>query len=850
MNIFLLMVTFVITFQAKALAESSPEMHSNNEVEEYIVFAPKVKGSTSALLEDRRNSKTVNEVLGSEQMSRQGDSDAASSLRRITGLTLMGGKYIYIRGLGERYSGVQMNSLSLASPEPSKRVIPLDLFPATILESVTVQKSFSPDLPAEFGGGLILLQTKTIPDRFSAKVSLSTISTSYGEKLTYNGGSKDFLAKDDGTRAMPSQILSTLQSGKKLNENFEGFEGGVSAQELEALGQSLSTSYSPYYKNNNPPPNFNLSLGDKWQFESIKIGALGSLLYSSEIDDVLKSSQKWNIASGSELTLDEKATTTSFEQNYRLGVTLDFGLELKATNTFRYSLIQIQDASDKVEIKKFTQIGDSVLARQRTNLEWVERGLSFHLLSGKHKINTSEASDFNINWRIGRTLASRQSPDSREYTYLLKDSMYELNTDTTGNRRVFSQMSDHGEEIAIDLDQSWQTASLGKAKIKLGFNNYQKNRHSDVYRLHLKNQFTSGSLPDLTKTPEEIFAKDNVGTNKFVLTNLTESADSYSAQQLIQGQYLNFEWQPSDVIVFSTGARLESSNQNVQTYYYFDPLNPTSEAGLEMKDLTPVHSLTWKTNEQWIQRFSYSETLARPDFRELSTVPFIDDESGYEVVGNSQLQGTVIKNIDFRTEYYFSTDELASFSLFTKEFFMPIEQIFEPSPNLRKTFANTQSANNQGVELELRLGLRRWSRDLRRWTLVSNVSLIDSTVNINKSLQGVLTSSERPLQGQSPYIINLQLQYDRPVYGLSGTLLYNVIGPRITEVGTNNRPDIYEQPLHEIDFVGGWRWNKNENIGLKIKNLADASVVAMQADKVVRSYKKGQSISVSYAYSL
>jgi outer membrane receptor protein involved in Fe transport len=263
-----------------------------------------------------------------------------------------------------------------------------------------------------------------------------------------------------------------------------------------------------------------------------------------------------------------------------------------------------------------------------------------------------------------------------------------------------------------------------------------------------------------------------------------------------------------------------------------------------MRDSLPAFGIVWKPGEKLRSRIAYSETLARPDFREMSPVGYTDDETGYTVVGNAYLRGTVIKNIDHRWEYYFTSDEYASIGVFYKKFQDPIESTFKSGGNRIQTFENAKSAENVGVELEGRMGLRNFSRALRRWTVLSNVSFIRSAIEINDGLSGIQTSKERPLQGQSPYVINLQLQYDYPSWGFTSTVLYNTIGKRITEVGINKSPDIYEQPVNQLDFVASKAIKNNWTVSLRGRNLLDPEVESTQGDEVVRSFKRGRTFSL------
>lgn len=825
---------------------------AEGELEEFVVLAPRNQGSVAALVEVRRRSAAVTEVLGAEQMSRQGDSDAAASLRRVTGLTLMGGKYVYVRGLGERYSGVQMNGLFLPSPEPARRVVPLDLFPTSVLESVVVQKSYTPDLPGEFGGGLIQLRTRRLPERFFARVSLSSEFNDLGDRLTTGGGGTDWIGRDNGSRAMPASIRDALKSGRRLIENNPpSVSDGFSPGELQALGRSLSDNYDTDRTSTGLPPGLALAAGSRWNFEGWSLGAAGSLLNGTSGDVVEQTTRKFNVGAGGALESDEDARTEKSEIERKFGASLDVGADLGADHRLSLGGLYVMNSTDTTQVKEYTQRSSSVGGYRKTNIEWAQRELFTTQLIGQHRFASGLAKEkTGVEWRLGRSLAKRDAPDQREYVYYLKDKAYELNTDTTGNRRVFEELGDNGNEAAIDLTVPIDSSVVAGIKMKTGLSRQERDRRSDAYRLHFRNRFRTGQTPDLTQGPDEVFSEPNRNPDGWVLTNLTESADSYSGEQVTEAAYLMSEIDLNPRWSLVTGVRAENSRQIVRTFYYYDPSSPTSEGGMKTSDLLPSHSLVWKPNDSVRVRLAYSETLARPDFRELSTVPFIDNETGYEVVGNSRLRGTVIRNIDHRWEYYFNPDEYLSAGVFFKRFESPIEEVFEPSPNLRKTFENADSADNRGLELEGRVGLRRLSRGLRRWMLLGNLSLIDSKVRLADSSRGIQTTSDRPLQGQSPYVLNLQMQYDRPLQGTTATLLYNVIGPRITEVGTAGRPDILEQPFHQIDLTATQKIGGTASLAFKAKNLLDPEVKATQGDETVRSLRRGRDFSITLAMSL
>ncbi len=807
---------------------------AQTEIQEMTVAAPRIQNSVEALLEVRKQKNNVSDVLGQEAMSRSGDSDAAASLRRVTGLTLVNGKYVYVRGLGERYSSVLLNGSQVPSPEPTRRVVPLDLFPVSILESITVQKSFSPDRPAEFGGGLIELQTRAIPRKFTGQMSVGVNSENFQNGLGYQGGEKDHLGFDDGTRAMPSLVKKAFKSKKKIIvSETEGFK----LEEVVKMTNALSNTYNVKEASGEVLPNVQFSLGDSKELGQGRIGGLMGFIYSNGSDVGERQSNSYNVGAGQKLERDDKSNITYAEREVQLGGALDLGIDYRDTHTLKLTSILLRNSTNLTQEKISEKTSDSFSSRKYTLLEWSERQLFFNQLAGEHKLDALTAK-----WRINKSLANRDSPDSREIMRNNDGNRYVLETDVSGNKRVYSELEDKSQELGADFDLNLYEKGHEKILVKFGGAQNNKDRASDVYRLHFKNNFSPGTTPDLSQDTETIFRQR--GADAFILTNITDSADSFTGSQILTSYYGLIEMSPSEKWTFSLGARNETSLQEVKTFKYYEPGLPTSAGSLEMSDILPSYNVTWKKSKDQRFRLAYGETVARPDFRELSTVSYIEDETGYDVIGNSSLQGTVIESWDFRYERYFADSDYYSLGFFYKDFTAPIEAVFEPGDKLVKTFMNAKSAVNYGAEVEGRFSLRNWGRVFRRWSLASNVSVIQSKVSIDGS-QGNQTSQERPLQGQSPYVANVQLLYDRPQFKISSGLIYNIVGKRITEVGTNARPDVYEQPVHQLDFIfnqklGDWGY------GFKAKNLLDPVALSTQGGEVVRSRQRGR----SYVFNL
>lgn len=819
--------------------------------ETITVLAPKIKGSLAELLNEKKVSLQVSEVLSSESMAKTGDSDSAQSLKRVTGLTLMNGKYVYVRGLGERYSSVLYNSQSVPSPEPSRRIVPLDLFPIALLENIQVKKSYSTDLPAEFGGGLISLTSKSPPSSDQASIKLGLQLDSDDSLLFPQSAPSDVWGKDHSYRTMPASVKSQINNRQRIIEKVEGLSDvGFSRNSLQEMGKEFKSNNNLNSTPSSPTPNMSANWGTVWKFEDFKLSHLGSGNYSNSYDAKSINGKKFNAINESDLAVDETSHTDAYENQIKSSAQLDFVLS-QAKNKLRFNILNLNDTSNEVSVKTYSVMGDSIKSRRRTQIEWIERTLNRKQLSGLHRLMTNDEGTLDdpkstglfLDWKVQDSNARRHAPDAKEYTYLLRNTEYEFSTDTTGNRRNYSYLDDQTREGNLDI---WYKTPI--AKIKVGMLHNQRQRNSDVYRFHFKDTDINSKNYDLTEDFDTIFNKFK-NSDTFQFLSVTDSADSYYGRQSLDSQYIWTEWLLGNDWEVGTGLRAERNHMEVGTFYYYAPDDISSLSGIRTYNELPALNVNYNISQKLKVRTSVSQTLARPDFRELSTAPYIDEDSGYETIGNPLLKTTLIQNLDHRYEYFWKEDEYLSVGFFRKEFTNPIESQFEPSPNLRKTFGNSKSAFSQGIELENRFNLRYLSRELRRFYFSYNLSSIDSGVDLSNDTMGLQTSKDRPLQGQSPYIINWQVSYENPNVKWNWNVIFNMIGRRITEVGTQNRPDIYEEPQPQIDLTSNYRFSKASLISLRGRNVLNPDVRYTQGGQVVRNEKKGDAYSVSWSYN-
>lgn len=826
--------------------EMSP---SSLELSEFIVVAPHIDGSLGALIEIRKNASNVADVLGSEQISKAGDSDAAASLKRVTGLTLVDGKYVYVRGLGERYSQTLLNGSTLPSPDPTRRVVPLDMFPSGIIQNLVIQKSYTPDLPAEFGGGAILLETRSIPDKFFINLSTSFNyrPDDFGkDKISYAGGSKDWQGRDDGTRALPGPLAQAIEGNRRLGEcNLVVTTNCFTPQELTAISKSMPRNLQTRTTNEDAPPSLSLAFGNRWSRGSIQTGFLSSLRYSQDWSSENRTKNSYNLGN---TQTQELVTDTSFERQRSereidLGGTLDWGLKIGDSHSLTLSGLMMRKTTDETEVSTGFDSDQTNLVFQDTKLRWSERQLESFSVKGLHTVKP--LNELEVKWRVTKSKATLSEPDQREYRYYDDGTGFKFETRGDGNRRIYSNLEDINDDMGLDLKLPLKLFTKRESFLKLGLNQVKKDRQSQIRRFKFEEQIAGGLNQDELQRPiDQVLADANLGVNGFLLKEDTQPTDNYTASQEIQAGYAMMEWSTFSWLKIISGARYERSFQDVKTFKLFDPDNAPDIAALETIDVLPVHSATVFLTPKMQLRFAYSETLSRPDFKELSTAPYHDVENDQIVVGNNQLVGSVIKNLDFRWEWYFAQAENVSLGVFTKDFTTPIEAVARNSTEGGITFQNAESAQNFGAEFEFRKNLGFLNERFETVSLVGNYSYIDSEVTIAPENAGLLTSKNRALQGQSPYVVNAQLLYENPDHGTNIAFLYNVFGKRITEVGVLGLPDVFEDPFHQLDIVVSQKLTDHFTVSFKGSNLLNPEAIQRQDDKIVQLYKKGSAFSV------
>lgn len=819
------------------------------ELDEIRVSAERERGSTVYLLDERRTSDAMVEAVGSEQISRQPDSDAADVAQRLTGVTVSEGKYVFVRGLGERYSQTTLNGSSLPSPEPEKEVVPLDLFPSGFLESLQTQKSYTPDLPADFSGGSVQIKTRDFPSRFVGRLGISTsVNTESQFKnsfLRYGAGGTDWLGLDGGTRDLPAtvqDILGGVRSGQRLPAD---------PGQRVAIGEALAgmeQSFGPRAGTTPLNRSFDLSIGGRAELgDESELGYFLAGTYSdnytirdSEIE------RKWRAdafrdgtAEYSEPNVDYSFTRGT--RNVSWGTIGNIAWKPSAGHQISLKTTINLNTDDEARLYSGQNSEDIGGLIRSERSRFVERLMLWGQLSGEHLAPL----DSRLEWRLTGARANRNEPLLRETIYLFdpgRDDFYLL--DYTESARYFSSELVDGD-LSAELD--WRVPfALGDraAWLKAGGAFRARERAFGARRMNWL--FLGNTIPDLDTALDTatIVAGAPRTENELGIDDVVEPGDVYGVHDRRAGGYAMLELPVTGRLQVIAGARVESYSLNLVS-------RDSTLQDLQQTDVAPAVNLIYALTDDLRLRGAWSRTLDRPELRELAPFQFTEATSLRQLVGNPHLVPAEINSADLRADWFFGPNEILSLGGFYKDMKNPVEQVFIAAASSAYSFQNAETATVWGIELDAQVGLGRVMPMLEPFGLQANYSRIQSEVTVKADGIFQPTNLTRPLEGQAPYVVNLGLTYS-DTRGVDAGLYFNRFGERLTAAGGSGLPDIYEQPRNALDANLGFPLMAGVRAKLKGTNLLDAEHKYLQSangyTRTQRWYTIGRTFSVGLSW--
>ncbi|NJN52705.1 MAG: TonB-dependent receptor [Gammaproteobacteria bacterium] len=820
-------------------------------VEEVLVLGTYQPGGA----DKARWSESVLDVITTEDFEVAGDGTAVEALARVTGLTIVNDKYVYVRGMGERYSNTTFNHSLLPSPDPLRRVIPMDLFPTGVLETVEVQKTYAPDQYGDFSGGSVGLRTRSIPDETLRQVQISfetnTETTGVGA-LTYDGGDGDWTGFDDGFRSLPGAIKRSKSTlAQDLNDPALQTELARSLnQEWGAQIEELPANYG-----------LDLTLGERWNAGGEgSVGALLGVMYKNEYSAREELRQEAQTLTSANPSVQASGTDENYSrtvQTIDLAALLNLEWELNDVTTLR-STTFLTRRTDKTSTRDFffdenKGSGEDAVS---TTYEWEERQLLTQQLAGEHVLGNDQ--DYTLEWFGSYSKAERDKPDSRVYVYerpgfSAAETSYLLSDDQGSLTREWEELQDEAYGLGFNVSKAFDWGEASTTTVKVGVSYNDKERDTSNIRFeYITSTYEPRSEFEAIRDEliGDVMVGGNLGNNLLELqlnsrnTNLV--AENYQGSEQLTGYYVMFDNELGSDWRLMLGARVEDFDMTSEPIVDSTAAAQPASGKINETDVLPSTTLTYLFNDDMQIRFGASRTVNRPDLREIGPVRFVDPETRYSYIGNPALEAATIDNVDLRWEWYFEGQDNVQVALFYKDFSNPIEiEVIPGAPVLRRPY-NADAATNQGVELSLRKQLDFIDAAVVRNMYVKfNGAYIDSQVELAQG-SALFDSSNRALQGQSEWVVNTQLTWDDIERDIQASLLFNWAAERLVDVGTDNLPGAVEEPPMWLDFVYRQSvdlFGRPFALKFKASNLIDADVKVTRADVTERRYNTGRTFT-------
>ncbi|MGH2569984.1 MAG: TonB-dependent receptor domain-containing protein, partial [bacterium] len=634
-------------------------------VESFEIKARRLDNSPAALLSKQQRAPAVSDGISADQIRRSTDSNAAEALARVTGMSVVSGGYVFVRGLGERYSQSTINGNPVGSPDPNKRVLPMDLFPASLLDNVVIQKTYTPDQPGDFSGGVVDVRTVTFPTyrRWSFSVAGGRRGTTTGRSFsTYEGGKHDYWGFSDSFREVPGTVTALAGDTKVTAQDV--FGGGFSPAELTEMGRSFNKVWSPTTETAAPAHDYSASYGDELALFGRPLGFVGSFSLTHGFEQTDFEDVFYNNAAGTD-TLDKATDFAGAESKASTlwGAVVSSGYRLADAHKLTLDVLYTRNAEDQVRQYE----GDASLDRlaRVKRLKYQESGVFVGSAGMNHVFPFLGSAQ--LDWHVNYSEMENNEPDRREYLYELFDMVdpdtgepfqqWQLTrrSDSLGLTRLYFGMKDYERGGRGDLTVPFRQWNGLESKVKVGALVRNKDRGADLRRFAFRRP-TTGTM-DFSLSPEELLVDANIGggndPSKFYLFELTRSNDGYGGKHDIQAAYGMVDLPLARKLRLVTGLRVEDSRLHVITVDRFNPsAPPISEGNLDETNLLPSVNATYAMTEEVNFRAAYSRTLARPDIRELSDLEMPGFVGGPTITGNPDLEQSDIKNYDLRAEWY------------------------------------------------------------------------------------------------------------------------------------------------------------------------------------------------------
>lgn len=879
-------------------AESDDQVQedsSDKPVEEVVVIG-RYYDAAAQLVEERKENSAVTNIIGADAISRVGDTNVAAALRRISGVTLVNGQFIYVRGLGERYSSTTLNGARVPSVDLTRNVIPLDLFPTYVVDSLEVQKSYTADQPAAFGGGNVDIRTKGLPAGlvFGVEIGSSYNSETGGNVFTYAGGGDDVWGTDDGTRELSGELIDQVRryNGELGTQNILSalraqVDPSTTLADAQAINRNLALdlyrNISLKQKDTKPDVDVKGFVGNSYPIgDDLEVGFLLSGAYENQWRETTSLNRNFRFP--------EERTDQEVQSTYSVDLTGSGSVGLRYTDDHEvvFSSLFLRNTDDETAVRNFFNEN-----RERSS------GTGFQNIREKYEQREILVNQWRGTHRFGlatRDLAERFLPDSLvdwipddlEFDWFYSDSdaktdipnevVVSLDGPADPNSGIVTEPSVRAVANAADYrftklhDQLQDYGWTVKLPLEVGDTSLSLSggyRHTRQARTYQQVQFTLGlfGISDVAilQEPLSTVFSDAVITdpnNNFELQRSGANNESYFAATMTDAWFGSLDWLLWDTWRVAAGLRWEQYEQigldwNPFGYEVTSPVVTTDPNVLlsnafSKDDLYPSVSLTWISDflaETFQLRFGYSRTVTRPDLREITGSSYVDPLTNDLVFGNPGVVPAELDNYDIRAEWFQRNGDNYTVSLFYKDISDPIEFFESPASdtNIAREIINAESAEVYGVELEVLKELGFLHPRLEPFYAQANLTFQHSQL-VAGPRASAPTHNKRDLTNAAPYIANIQVGYDSMNGHHSATLVYNVFGKRLFVAGRLGAPDGFEQPFHSVDLTYSWYPKDSLKLEAKVQNLLGESVEIKRGNVTTFEQDAGRTFAVSLSW--
>lgn len=834
------------------------EMESDTQTLGDVTVVAKAKKNTDlSVLTDQRRSLVVQSGVSAQQITKTQDKDASEVIRRVPGVSIIDERFVMVRGLSQRYNNVWINGSAVPSSEADSRAFSFDIIPSSQLDNMTIVKSPAPEYPADFTGGFILINTKDMPDENSFSVTLGggINDRTHFKDFSYNKGSKtDILGFDNGLRSLPNGIKTPMRT-------FDG-------KAVDLINNGFNNDWTVKTKQPVADLKLNMAYNHHWESESgRKYGLLTAVNYSNTYKTYLDME---NSLFGTYDTANDqsnylrKSTDNQYVNDVRVGAMLNLTfIPRNSLNRYEFKNIFNQLGKNKYTSRK----GFNAQSDYEENYEYYYSNRTTYnsQFTGKHTLDQAK-----VDWNAGYAYSNRNLPDRRrillsDASLYGKDAMWVY----TGNdiSREFSKLDEHILSGSVNYTQNLNIGSITPTLKAGAYGEYRTRDYNTRYFFYNWN-VNGNTLPQdfqYLDPTTELLTPSNYGENKLHMFEEIKKRNNYSGTNQLYAGYVAFQIPLGQLDIYA-GVRFEHNNMKLVSNLS-DTQDNKENRYYKSNDLFPSLNTCYKFNEKHQLRFSYGKSVNRPEFREVSTSVYDDFDLASPVMGNKDLKTAYIHNLDFRYEYYPAAGEMISLAVFYKRFNNPIEWTYTVTGGTELTYSyeNAHRATNYGVELEIKknldfIGLRNLSWSFNGAWIKSEVQFAEGSLE-----------KDRPMQGQSPYLINTGVFYQHPRIGTSAGILYNRIGKRIVGVGrssntsgndSNTVPNSYEMPRNTLDLSFGQKLGKHWEVKLSVRDLLAEKVTFKQfanvptesgtreQEQIVKLYQPGRNFNLSISFNL